>query len=64
MAHQHDDHDSFCPYYQHAIELVGGRWTGAIIRAMLGGRYRFSDITSTIPGLSDRMLAERSEKMA
>ena len=53
----------YCAVYQRAIELLGGRWTGAIIRALLGGRHRFSDITAAIPGLSDRMLAERLREL-
>jgi len=53
----------YCPLYQHAVELIGGRWTGAIIRALLGGRYRFSDLSQCIPGLSDRMLAERLREL-
>ena len=58
------EHDEvFCPVYQRAIELIGGRWTGAIIRAMLGGVYRFSDLTASVPGLSDRMLAERLREL-
>jgi DNA-binding HxlR family transcriptional regulator len=53
----------FCPQYQRAVELLGGRWTGAIIRALLGGIQRFSDLTAAIPGLSDRMLAERLREL-
>jgi DNA-binding HxlR family transcriptional regulator len=49
----------FCPTFHHAVEVIGGRWTGAIIRAMLGGAGRFSDLRQTVPGLSDRMLSER-----
>ena len=54
---------AFCPYYHRAIELVGRRWTGAILRAMLVGISRFSDLTETIPGLSDRMLSERLKEL-
>ncbi len=54
---------AFCPRYHHAVEVIGKRWTGAIIRAMLGGRVRFSDITQTVPGLSDRMLSERLREL-
>jgi DNA-binding HxlR family transcriptional regulator len=61
MADIHDE--VFCPVYQRAIELIGGRWTGAIIRALLGGVHRFSDLTGVIPGLSDRMLAERLKEL-
>lgn len=49
----------FCPVYHHAVELIGRRWSGAVIRALLTGVTRFSDLTAAVPGLSDRMLSER-----
>ena|SRR3990172_7537755 len=55
--------EAFCPYYHHAIELVGRRWTGAILRAMLGQKTRFTDIAAVIPGLSDRLLSERLKEL-
>src|SRR3989304_8868711 len=58
-----DDMGAFCPYYHRAVELIGRRWTGAILRAMLVGVSRFSDLTETIPGLSDRMLSERLKEL-
>jgi DNA-binding HxlR family transcriptional regulator len=54
---------AFCPTYHHAIELIGRRWTGAILRAMLSGAARFSDIASVVPGLSDRLLSERLKEL-
>jgi DNA-binding HxlR family transcriptional regulator len=57
------DHTTFCPRYHHAVELLGRRWTGAIVRVMLDGVTRFSDLTETIPGLSDRMLSERLKEL-
>lgn len=54
----------FCPRFHHAVELVGRRWTGAILRAMLAGHVRFSDIAATVPGLSDRLLSERLKELA
>ena len=54
---------SFCPQYHAAVELVGRRWTGAILRAMMSGVHRFSDLSSTIPGLSDKMLSERLKEL-
>jgi DNA-binding HxlR family transcriptional regulator len=50
---------AFCPRYHHAVELIGRRWSGAILRAMLGGIHRFSELTGTVPGMSDRMLSDR-----
>ena len=55
--------DPFCPHYQRAIELIGGRWTGSILRCLTTGVHRFSDIRQTIPGLSDRMLSERLKEL-
>ena len=53
----------FCTYYHQAAELIGRRWTGAILRALLSGRRRFSELTAVIPELSDRMLAQRLEEL-
>ncbi len=54
---------AFCPYYHEAVELIGGRWTGAILRAALSGVTHFSQFTAVIPGLSDRMLSERLKEL-
>ncbi len=60
---EHASVSAFCPYFHRAVELIGRRWTGAILRAMLGGVVRFSDLTHIIPGLSDRMLSERLKEL-
>lgn len=54
---------AFCPVYHQAVELIGRRWTGAILRSMLSGATRFSDITASIPSLSDRLLSERLKEL-
>jgi DNA-binding HxlR family transcriptional regulator len=56
---------AFCPYFHYAVELIGRRWTGAIVRAMLDAECasRFSELTNIIPGLSDRMLSERLKEL-
>lgn len=54
---------AFCPTYHRAIELIGRRWTGAILRAMLSGEARFSEIAAAVPGLSDRLLSERLKEL-
>ena len=50
---------SLCPRFHKAIELVGGRWTGAVLRLLLGGPARFAELREAIPQFSDRMLSER-----
>ena len=53
----------FCPRYLHAVELVGRRWTGAILRALMGGPARFHEIRDAIPDMSDRKLSERLREL-
>ncbi len=54
---------AFCPKFHHAVELIGRRWTGAIVRAMLSGVTQFSGLRESVPGLSDRMLSERLKEL-
>lgn len=52
-----------CPYFHRAVELLGKRWTGAIVRVLLEGPHRFHEILDQVPGLSDRLLAERLREL-
>jgi len=61
MSHCMDD--AFCPYFHHAIELIGRRWTGVVLRSMLNGATRFNDIAAAVPNLSDKMLCERLKEL-
>lgn len=54
---------ALCPRFHRAVELVGKRWTGAIIRILQGGTARFNAIAAAIPDVSDRMLAERLREL-
>src|SRR5258705_3575336 len=55
--------DDFCPHFHHAVELIGRRWTGVVLRTMLQGATRFGDIAAGVPNLSDKMLAERLKEL-
>jgi DNA-binding HxlR family transcriptional regulator len=48
-----------CARFHRAVELIGGRWTGAIIQTLLQGKTRYALIKAAIPDMSDRMLSER-----
>lgn len=48
-----------CPHFHAAIELVGRRWSGAILYTLIGAELRFADIARAVPGLSDRLLSTR-----
>lgn len=54
---------AFCPDFHHAVELVGRRWTGVILRALLHGATRFVQIRECIPELTDKMLASRLKEL-
>ena len=53
------DAENLCPRFHHAVELIGSRWTGAIISRLLAGRARYNELRAAIPEISDRMLSER-----
>ncbi len=61
--HSVDDIEQICPRYHRAIELVGKRWTGAIVRTLMGRPVRFSEILVAVPGLHDRLLSERLKEL-
>lgn len=52
-----------CPLYHEAVELIGRRWSGAILRVLMDGPMRFSEIGQAVPELSDRLLSERMKEL-
>ena len=53
-----------CPYLHEGVELIGKRWTGAIVYVLMeGGAMRFSEIGGAVPNLSDRLLSERMKEL-
>ena len=58
------DRPGCCPYYHQAIELIGRRWTGAIVGVLIHQRtLRFCQIADAVPQLSDRLLSERMKEL-
>lgn len=55
---------AFSPHFHAASELIGRRWTGAIIWALFHGNTTFGEIAHAIPGLSDRLLSERLKELS
>jgi len=54
---------ALCTPFHHAIELIGRRWTGAIISLLLQSRCRFATLRDAIPEITDRMLSERLQEL-
>jgi DNA-binding HxlR family transcriptional regulator len=61
--HDLSDREVCCGLYHRAIELVGKRWTGAILLVLMAGPLRFSEIRHLVPDLSDRLLSERMKEL-
>src|SRR5690349_18656393 len=53
------DAGNICPRFHVAVELIGGRWSGAIISRLLAGPARYNELRAAVPEISDRMLSER-----
>src|ERR1700687_1484723 len=49
--------------FQRAIELIGKRWTGAVVKALMPKPARFNQLLAGIPGISDRVLTERLREL-
>jgi DNA-binding HxlR family transcriptional regulator len=58
-----DEPTACCPYYHQAVELIGKRWTGAIVGVLMERPLRFSQIAAAVPQLSDRLLSERMKEL-
>jgi DNA-binding HxlR family transcriptional regulator len=54
---------ALCPRFHQASELIGRRWTGAIIYVLLRTRCRFAVLRSAIPDITDRMLSDRLQEL-
>jgi DNA-binding HxlR family transcriptional regulator len=52
-----------CPHFHAAIELIGKRWTGAIVCALTERPMRFGELVKAVPGLSDRLLSQRLREL-
>jgi DNA-binding HxlR family transcriptional regulator len=52
-----------CTRFHRASELIGRRWTGAIIYVLLRARCRFATLRDAIPQITDRMLSERLQEL-
>jgi DNA-binding HxlR family transcriptional regulator len=52
-----------CPRFHRAVELIGRRWTGAIVQVLLGGSHRFIELKESVPGISERLLVQRLREL-
>jgi DNA-binding HxlR family transcriptional regulator len=65
MSRAEEGSPGCCPKFHEAVELVGRRWTGAILEVLRQSPrpLRFSEIATAIPALSDRLCSERVKEL-
>lgn len=51
-------YDQYCPV-AHALGLVGERWALLVVRELIHGPKRYTDLVGGIPGIGTNMLASR-----
>ena len=56
-------HPALCPRFHRAVELIGRRWTGAVLQMLMDGPRRYCDLRGAVPDISDRMLTERLKEL-
>jgi DNA-binding HxlR family transcriptional regulator len=52
-----------CPHFHAAVELIGRRWTGAILFKLIDGPHFFRELLVAVPGISDRLLSQRLREL-
>jgi DNA-binding HxlR family transcriptional regulator len=52
-----------CSRFHKASELIGRRWTGAILFLLLKQKCRFATLRDAIPDITDRMLSDRLHEL-
>ena len=52
-----------CPRFQIAVDILGRRWTGRILRVLSDGARRFGELEKRLEVVSGRMLSERLKEL-
>jgi len=55
--------EHICVRYQHAVEILGKRWTGLILQLLLNGPLRFNALADELQVVADRVLSERLKEL-
>ena len=53
----------YCPYFAAGMRLLDQRWAGTVLRTLVTGPKRFSDISAAIPGITDSTLSTRLKEL-
>ena len=54
----HKSYSQYCPV-AHALDLVGERWSLLIVKELMRGPRRYTDLAEQLPGIGTNILADR-----
>jgi DNA-binding HxlR family transcriptional regulator len=55
-------YDQYCPV-AHALDLIGDRWSLMVVRELMRGPKRYTDLVSGLPGIGTNVLASRLREL-
>ena len=55
-------YDQYCPLSR-ALDVIGERWSALVVRELLAGPRRYTDLHADLPGVSTDVLAARLKEM-
>jgi DNA-binding HxlR family transcriptional regulator len=55
-------YDQYCPI-AHALDLIGDRWSLMVVRELMRGPKRYTDLVSGLPGIGTNVLASRLREL-
>ncbi|MBK1787392.1 winged helix-turn-helix transcriptional regulator [Prauserella cavernicola] len=55
--------DDVCRSFQRSVEIVGRKWTAAVLMASMRGARRFVDYRARVTGISNQLLSQRLREL-
>lgn len=62
VDYEHID-DDVCRSFQRSVEIVGKKWTAAVLMAAMRGASRFVDYRARVTGISNQLLSQRLREL-
>jgi DNA-binding HxlR family transcriptional regulator len=58
-----EDESPICRHYREASGMLGKRWTPQILRGLLSGATRYTDLKESVAPISDALLSDRLKEL-
>ena len=58
-----EEESPICRHYREASEIIGKRWVPQILRGLLSGDTRYTDLKQGVAPISDALLSDRLKEL-